>query len=152
MRHVPMDLAKIVASYLVKPVIKPHKWLPLRRGEIFIDVRYGIVRDIYAYWRRGTIHYPSVNLDWNDLLTNPDKVNILEQTINDIKSKSQIMNWYDASYMASVTKTYPEINNEFLLLNQHLIDKKYTDEKITKKSKQAYNALNRIDQNSCVLL
>jgi len=152
MRHVPMDLAKIVASYLVKPVIKPHKWLPLCREELIINARHAIGMDIYTHWDHGTIHYPSVNLDWNDLLTNPDKVNILEQTINDIKSKSPMLNWYDASYMASVTKSYPEINNEFLLLNQHLIDKKYTDEKIIKKSKQAYNALNRIDQNSCVLL
>lgn len=152
MSHVPMDLAKMVALYLVKPVITPHKWIPQNKLYLVIDASNAMFQDIYTYWKHGPTYIHSGNLDWDDLFTNPEKINILEQTINDIKSKTPTMKWQDTCYMAKITKSYPEINNEFLLLNHHLIDIRYTNEKIINKSKQVYNTLNNIEKNSCVLL
>ena len=74
--NIPLDVLKIVASYLVKPKMKLLDWIPLDKINWYMLSK-----------NPNAINLLEQNMDkinWNSLSCNPNAIHLLEKNINKI--------------------------------------------------------------------
>ena len=148
MNYIPLDLAKLIAIYTVKPITSPYSWLPMSKMDIVQDLTVSQYRLLISNTKKN-IPGPGNDI-WTDLLTDPDKINILKETIETIKMKLKLTQ-IDPG-LANAIKTYQKITTGFVAGHHHLIDPKPHNDKILNKTKKIYHILNSTGSGKCVLL